>query len=126
MHGFVTAAGLGLCAAMLVAAACTPAQLATVAQDATAIAPGLQAGCALAGDTGPSAPYLDLICAGAEAADAALQKLPQGTAAIVQVVQVTAPSMPDAAPAARLPMYRLRVLLARTTEPRISLDAGGQ
>jgi hypothetical protein len=59
-------------------AACTPAEISTVKQDATQVAPYLQDGCALANDVPAAASYLDLLCA-AEAADAALQKLPGAT-----------------------------------------------
>ena len=105
--------------------ACTPAQLSTLKADAQIAAPYLQAGCALAPDTGPAAPYLDLLCAGAEAVDAALSKLPPGTAAIV-AVSPPVPAAPPALPAAvpQLTVYRLRVLLHTAPPPRVVLDAG--
>jgi len=132
MH-LTLAAGLVFAGTLLVLGvlACTPAQLAQVQSTAAAIAPGLQAGCQLAGDTGPAAPYLDLLCVGAEAADAALAHLPAGTGAIVSS---TPPALPDAAPelAAAMTVYRLRVLLHAPPPPHLNAgsvapvgDAGG-
>ena len=109
---FAALAGLGACIWGAWGLACTPAQVAQVQQDAVLVAPELAAGCSLAPDTGPAAPYLELLCAGAEAADSALSRLPPGTAAIVAVsppVPAAPPALPGTAP--RLTTYRLRVLL---------------
>lgn len=99
---------------------CNAAQLAEVRAVASADAPAIQAACSIASDTGPAAPYLDLLCIGAEAADRILANLPQGTGAIVQVMPAPIPPPAgDAAPAARLSLYRLRVLLASSSAPRV-------
>lgn len=106
--------------------ACTPAQIQEARTLATDAAPYLADGCALAPDTGPAAPYLDVLCMTAEAADAALARLPSGTAAIVGVppppIVLSDAGIPQA-PAARLPLYRLRILLARPTSPAPAASA---
>ena len=141
--GFCALAGLGACIWAAWGLACTPAQVAQVQQDAVLAAPLVAGECALAPDTGPAAPYLELLCAGATAADSALSRLPPGTAAIV-AVSPPVPAAPAALPgtAPRLTTYRLRVLLHSFPPPRpsatipataadllqrdgIRLDAGG-
>lgn len=66
-----------LCGVLLIGVlyACTAQQRAVAANDASDLAPYLDAGCALVDSAGN--PWLDFICAGAEATDGLIGKLPQ-------------------------------------------------
>ncbi len=100
---------------------CTPAERATVAQDAYNVEPYLFQGCGMAADVPAVAPYVDIICAGAEALDKALAGLPSDAKVVSTsvVVKPTEAGVPTA-----VTYYRIRCskVIPPLAEP--ALDAG--
>lgn len=99
---------LGILALGRVESACTAAQRAAVATDASALGPYLEAGCAYVDTAGN--PWLDFICAGAQASDGLVAKLPG--AAVVSSTNVV-----DTSGNPVRTLYRVRCPLAALKAP---------
>lgn len=117
---------LGIGALAVVLAACSAATLATVQKDATAIDPKLTAACSFAESVSGNNPTVDFVCAGLEAADRLLERLPRGSAAVVSQAKVTMPGPDASTPPVAVTMVRIRLYLAPTVDAGDAGDAGGQ